>query len=101
MPGLFKREHITTHPGSDLRQLQIQFNAAVADLAALSLASMTDSVVGWGGIGPNSLAAPMGMGSTTTNIATARVQIINQGVMEVKAVVDAGTALGALGTIPT
>jgi hypothetical protein len=100
MPGAFNRESLTTHPGSDLRRLEIEHNNIVADLANLSQILLTDSLVGWIGIGPNSLAAPMGIGSTDTNIATAKAFLINQGVMEVKAVVDAGTALGALGTVP-
>jgi hypothetical protein len=99
MPALPKSEKPTTDPGSDLRQLVIQYNALVNDVQAIQQGLLTDSVVGWVGVGPNSLAAPFGIGSSDTALATAKVLLLNQGVVEVKAVVDAGTSFGALGTV--
>lgn len=100
MPGATKTERITSAPGSDLRQLTIQYNNLAADMAALQQAFVTDNVLGWFGVGANGGTTPLARGSTDTNLANAAVTFTIGGVPASKAAVTAGTALGALGTIP-
>lgn len=95
-----KLERLTTHPGSDLRQLEIQYNELAKTVAAMQLGQTGDAVLRWYGVGPNSAAAPMAIGSTDTRVGTAACLMTILGVPVVKAVSDAGTAFGALGTIP-
>jgi hypothetical protein len=100
MPGTLKLERNTTHPGSDLRQLEIQHNNSVGDLQQISF-SYSDYLLYWAGVGPNSLTAPMGVGSTTSRVGLASSWINIAGALTVVAKSDAGTAFGSLGTIPT
>lgn len=99
MPGTLKLEKLTTHPGSDLRQLEIQYNNGVKDAALDAIACSTDVVWSWQTAAANSGQA-LGRGSTDTNLATGKVVFAIAGIPEAKAAVAAGTALGALGTIP-
>jgi hypothetical protein len=64
--------------------------------------AMTENqILAWYGVGPNSGTSPMKIGSTDTRVGTAAAVFTILGVPVVKAVSDAGTAFGALGTIPT
>lgn len=100
MPGTKKLEKLTTKPGSDLRQLTIQWNNLVATVAAMQTGLTGDAILRWYGPGPNAGTAPMALGSTDTRVGTAAVTMSILGVPVVKAVDNAGTAFGALGTIP-
>lgn len=100
MPGTKKLERITTVPGSDLRQLEIQYNNLVKTVAAMQTGLTGDAILRWYGVGPNTAAAPMAIGSTDTRVGTAACTMSILGVPVVKAVDNAGTAFGALGTIP-
>ncbi len=99
MPQTPKLSKLTTHPGSDLRQLEIQVNNLINDVQAINQALTTDAFYGWYGVGPNSLTTPMGIGSTDTQIGTAACIFAIAGVPVIKARVDAGTAIGAQ-TVP-
>lgn len=99
MPNL-TRQKLTTAPGSDLRKLEIEVNKLTQTLAAMQLNATGDAILRWYGVGPNTAAAPMAIGSTDTRVGTAAVTMSILGVPVVKAVSDAGTAFGALGTIP-
>src|SRR3954469_17963201 len=96
MPALAKKEKITTHPGSDLRQLEIQHNAVVNDLVAASLGLSGDMVLAWSSA-ISASAQALGRGSTDTNIGSGafRFAITGQAATEAKAAVAAGTAIGA------
>lgn len=96
-----KLEERTIHPGSDLSQLMIQFNNLVADVAAINQSRVSDDFAGFYGVGPNSGTAPLAIGSTASRVGTAAMAFTIAGVPAVKAVDDAGTAFGSLGTIPT
>lgn len=100
MPALKKLERITTAAGSDQRQGQIQFNAAVNDLAALAFGLSTDAVLSWSSAAANSGQA-LGRGSTDTAVATGalRFLITGQAATEAKAAVTTGTAVTAQ-TVP-
>jgi len=100
MPGTLKLERLTTHPGSDLRQLEIQYNNLAKDVAAIMQSGLTDDFIGWYGLGANSGTDRMARGSTDTNVGTAAMVINVAGVRAIKAASAAGTAFGALGTIP-
>ena len=100
MPGQLKKEKITTANGSDLRQLEIQHNELVKTVAAMQSGMTGNQVLTWYGVGPNSGTSAMKIGSTDTRVGTAAVLFTILGVPVVKAVSDAGTAFGALGTIP-
>lgn len=100
MPGTLKLEKLTTAPGSDLRQLEIQYNNLALDVARLQAGIVGDQILSWYGVGPNSGTSPMKIGSTDTRVGTAATVFTILGVPVVKAVSDAGTAFGALGTIP-
>lgn len=100
MAGTTKKEKLTVARGSDLLQLVVQHNNAVSDGTQQNFALTLDMLWAWFGAGPNSLTTPMGIGSTDTNLGTAALTASIAGVPFNKAKVDAGTALGALGTIP-
>lgn len=100
MPGTLKLERLTTPPGSDLRQLEIQYNNGVNDYQMACLAGTTDMVWGYS----SAIAASgqaLGRGGTDTNIGSGALRFIitGQAATEAKAAVAAGTALPA-GTIP-
>lgn len=94
MPVPAKRERITTPNGSDLRQMQIQHNQQIADLAALAFAGSLDTVWAWQTPVTASLQA-LGRGSTDTQIGTGALKFAVNGMPEAKAAVAAGTAIGA------
>lgn len=96
--GPLKLERLTTHPGSDLRQLEIQHNNVVNDAQAASWAGSLDTVWAWQTAAANSGQA-LGRGSTDTNIASGAFKFAINGVPEAKAAVTAGTAIGAQ-TVP-
>src|SRR5665647_789487 len=100
MPGILKTERITTAAGSDLRQLQIQYNNLAKTVAQLQQASVSDVFYGFYGIGTNSGAAPMKIGSTDTRVATSAMTFSIAGVPYVKALDAVGTAFGTILTIP-
>lgn len=101
MPGTLKLEKLTTAPGSDLRQLQIQYNNLAADMASLMQSLTTSTLLAFYGPGPNTGTVPFAIGSTTSRVGTAALIGNILGVPFTKAVDDAGTAFGSLGTIPT
>lgn len=84
-----KSEKLTTHPGSDLRQLEIQHNSLMNNVAA--------AMGILGGCGPITTSMPS-RGTTVTVACSASTVSING----VTAVVAAETAkaFGSLGTIP-
>lgn len=100
MPGTLKKEKITTANGSDLRQLEIQYNELTKTVAAMQSGMTGNQVLTWYGVGPNSGTSPMKIGSTDTRVGTAACLFTILGVPVVKAVSDAGTAFAASGTIP-
>lgn len=91
MPGTIKREHITTHPGSDLRQLVIQHNASINDLVALALGGSIDVVWSWSTPTAVSLQA-LGRGSTDTLVASGALNFSTAGLVTAKAAVTTGLA---------
>jgi len=97
MPAV-KFDKLTTRPGSDLRQLQIQHNALVRDAQTDALAQSTDVLWSWQSAAANSIQA-IGRGSTDTNVATGKFIAAFAGIPEAKAAVAAGTAIGAQ-TVP-
>lgn len=101
MPDTLKRERLSTAPGSDLRQVEIQLNNLIKDVQAMQSAMTEHQILAWYGVGPNSGTSPMKIGSTDTRVGTAACVFTILGVPVVKAVSDAGTAFGGLGTIPT
>ena len=100
MPGTLKLEKLTTAPGSDLRQLEIQYTNAARDIDGVNAALRGEAVLAYYGVGPNSGTSPMKIGSTDTQVGTAACVFTILGVPVVKAVSNAGTTFGALGTIP-
>src|SRR4051812_20454798 len=98
MPVPAKRERVSTPNGSDLRQMHIQHNQAVADLAAFALGLSTDNVMSWSSANANSLQA-LGRGSTDPNIGSGALNFSTAGLVTAKAAVAAGTAIGAQ-TVP-
>lgn len=100
MPGQLKLEKITTANGSDLRQLEIQYNNLVQTVAAMQSGMTGNQVLTWYGVGPNSGTAPLARASTDTRVGTAACLFTILGVPVVKAVSDAGTAFAGSGTIP-
>lgn len=101
MPVAPKLERITSDNGSDLRQLEIQYNNLARSVAAMQDAALTDQFWGWYGLGANSTANPMARGSTDTQVGLAAMVLAIAGVPVVKAASAGGTTFGALGTIPT
>lgn len=85
-----KSERLTTPPGSDLRQGQIQFNALIDRLFAML------SIVA--GDGPVTTSTPS-IGTTVT-IATS-ASVINITGTPVTVAAETAKAFGSLGTIPT
>jgi len=100
MPVQTKLERISTADRSDLRQLEIQVNNLTNTVAAMQNAGVSDAFLGWYGVGANSGAAPMKIGSTDTRVGTAAMVLAVAGVPVIKAADAAGTTTGALGTIP-
>lgn len=100
MPAIAKNENITSPNGSDLRQLEIQHNLAVSDLAALAFGLSTDTVLAWSSTAANSGQA-LGRGSTDTGVATGafRFIITGQAASEAKAAVTTATAI-TVQTVP-
>lgn len=103
MPGStsgapIKLEKLTTHPGSDLRQLEIQHNNVINDLQSASFAGSLDTVWAWQTAAANSGQA-LGRGSTDTAIANGAFKFAVNGIAEAKAAVTTGTAIGAQ-TVP-
>lgn len=100
MPGLPKLEKLTTMPGSDLRQLEIQHNNGITDTQTLAFGLSTSAVLAWGSVTSNGLT-PMGRGSTDTAVATGALRFIitGQAATEAKAAVTTGTAVTAQ-TVP-
>ncbi len=97
MPARPKLEAITTKPGSDMRQGQIQFNQAVADDAGAALGFSSSRVLAWSSTTANNTTQAlqtMGRGSTDTSVATGacRFIITGQAATEAKAAVTTGTA---------
>ncbi len=91
MPGTAKLEKLTTAPGSDLRQLEIQYDNTVKDVANNSYASYGDAVWSWQTAAANSGQA-LGRGSTDTSVATGKFTAAFGGVPESVAAVTTGTA---------
>lgn len=100
MPGLPKLERLTTHPGSDLRQLEIQYNQGVLDARTSAFGESVSTISAWSSVTANSLT-PLGRGSTDTAVASGafRFQITGQAATEAKAAVTTGTAVTAQ-TVP-
>lgn len=84
-----KSEHIRTAPGSDARQLQIQWDTFLSNFAAMMGAMGTDSA--WTTMTPST--------GTTNTLATSAATITIAGVPVLVAATTA-QAIGALGTIP-
>ncbi len=104
MPGTPKLEIITTANGSDLRQLEIQYNRAVFDLQQQAFAGSIDAVWSWqaAGVAVTGTAVggqALGMGSTDTAVATAALGYSIAGIPAAKAAVTTGTAVTAQ-TVP-
>lgn len=100
MPVAPKLQKVSTGNGSDLRQLEIQYNNLVKCVEQMQMALTSDAFYGWYGVGANSGTAPMKIGSTDTRVGTAAMTFAIAGVPVIKAADAAGTAFGALGTIP-
>ena len=101
MPGSLQFSRDTSGlPGSTERNELVQFNKAVTDLTTAQIACSLDALWSWQGVGPNSGTSPLKIGSTDTRVGIAKNVISIAGVPIVVAVNDAGTAFGALGTIP-
>lgn len=100
MPGLPKLERLTSHPGSDVRQLTIQYNNLINDTQGDDFGLSSSLVFAWSTVAANSLQ-PIGRGSTDTAVATGalRFLITGQAASEAKAAVTTGTAIGAQ-TVP-
>lgn len=86
-----KKERITAPVGSDLRQLQIQFNLLLTNLSTYFAKVAGDSILN---------ATVLSRGTTATNLASTLFSFTINGETFSKAAVAAGTAFGALGTIP-
>ena len=101
MPAGVKLEKLTTHPATDLRQLEIQVNNLVKTVDSIQSSLISDQFYGWYGIGANTTVglAPMVRGSTDTQIGTAACVFAIAGVPVIKAIVNTGTAIGAQ-TVP-
>lgn len=91
MPALPKLEHVTTAPGSDLRQLEIQYNASLVDEQSGAFAGSIDAVWSWQTAAANSGQA-IGRGSTDTAVATGKLTAAFGGIPESKAAVTTGLA---------
>lgn len=91
MPGTIKLERLTTVPGSDLRQLEIQYNNAVKDVQMVAMAGSTDAVWSWQSAVTASLQA-LGRGSTDTAVASGKFTFGVGGIPESKAAVTTGLA---------
>lgn len=85
------------HVAAALRDMTINYNRAVGDLESLRMAHTMDTLIAW--LSPsNTGTAPIGIGSTDTNVSTGSFAYSNSGVFALKGAVTAGTAIGALGT---
>lgn len=92
MPGLARKSRDNTgHVGGALRHLLQEHQKIVADLETLRQALSGDIVT---------IGTSLSRGSTDTNLANTAFTFTIGGVPVTKAAVAAGTALGALGTIP-
>lgn len=100
MPAAPKLQKITSGNGSDLRQLEIQYNELLKTVQGMQNGLVSDSFYGFYGVGTNSTASPLARGSTDTRVGTAAMVFSIAGVPVVKAADNAGTAFGSLGTIP-
>lgn len=101
MPGSLQLSKDTSGlPGSTVRNGLVQFNAGVTDLTTAQMACSLDALWSWQGVGPNSGTSPLKIGSTDTRVGFAKFVCSIAGVPVVVAVSNAGTAFGALGTIP-
>ena len=92
MPGAIKSEMLTSAPGSDLRQLEIQYNNSLTDDQLSAFGLTLDAVWSWQAGGCTNGAKAMGRGSTDTSVATAALTFAIGGVPAAKAAVTAGTA---------
>ncbi len=104
MPALAKLEKLTTDPGSDLRQLEIQYNSAINDLQGAAFGLSTSRILAWSSTTANNttqLGQTLGRGSTDTAVASGafRFLITGQAASEAKAAVTTGTAVTAQ-TVP-
>lgn len=97
MPGTTRLVKVSTANGSDLRQLEIEYNNAVTDLKRLAFGGSLDLLLSWQTLAANSLQG-LGRGSTDTSIASGGLTMVIGGVPAAKAAVTTGTAPGT-GTI--
>lgn len=86
------------HYKSALRDMVVQYNKAVGDLNALRMAMSMDTLIAWTGVFLSTATTPIGIGTTDTNVATGPFVFSTSGIIANKALVAAGTAIGALGT---
>lgn len=93
-----KLEIITTMPGSDQRQMEIQHNNVVTDAQSVAMAFSGDHVFSYQTAAANS-GQGLGRGSTDTAIASGGLTFSTGGLQEKKAAVTTGTAIGAQ-TVP-
>lgn len=94
MPAQAKVQIITTAPGSDVRQLEIQYNVGVTDRQMVSFACSADHIWSWQTATANSAQA-LGRGSTDTAVASGAFTFATGGFPEKKAAITTGTALNA------
>jgi len=85
--------------GGTRRDTIIQFNNAVADMETIRRLETISAVTAWW-TGGNSTANPLTRGSTDTRVGFGKFTVSIQGVRTAVAASAAGTAFGALGTIP-
>lgn len=99
MAGTTKNERLTTHPGSDLRQLAIQFNNLLKDLELVRLTQQYDSL-NWVGAAAGSAIATTTTKAKSVNTVTYAVN----GAIKSKAGTDnlwdpTNAAQGSAGTV--
>lgn len=87
------------HIKAALRDMTVNYNKAVMDLEYLRMSLSQDVLLAWTGVFLAGANTPIGIGTTTQNVATGSFTFSAAGVPERKAAVAAGTALPA-GTIP-
>lgn len=90
------------HAKAALRDgLNLSLNPLVLDMEVQRLVESADTLVVWNSVGNSAFSVnPIGRGSTDTNVATGSFNYTIAGIYANKAAVAAGTAFGALGTIP-
>jgi hypothetical protein len=89
------------HVLAALRDGILQHNNLVLDMELQRLVESSDTLVCWLSVGNSAFSVnPVGRGSTDTNLATGSLNYTIAGIFANKAAVAAGTAFGALGTIP-